>query len=556
LAIASPNTQRSYRALCPGCGAPLTFASAQSTHAVCGYCQSTVVRDGEVLKRIGKMAELFDDHSPLQLQTAGSWRGQGFTLVGRLQYKYAEGTWTEWHALLGDGSSAYLSEDNGAYVWAVGQPQSRELPPAARFRVGATTAINGQNFSVASNQSVMLLAAQGELPHLPALGQPFDLVELRSQGASSAAGAQAKGNPATASGSMIGRNLGTQTADISDIADTAGQASQADGGTSILSILSIDYSTQPPTVTLGQPVLLADLKLTGLREDVAKNEQGRQFNCPNCGASVTVALQSSQSITCPSCRSLIDLSSGIGGELKHALQDEPVQPLIALGSMGQLQGVAWQVVGFQHRIGTDPADPDEHFGWEEYLLYNTQRGFIFLVDSTEGWSVVKPATGAPVVSAHPPAATYLGTLYALKESYNAETTYALGEFYWRVERGQRTANRDYASGAHVLSMEQSPAEVVWSVGSKIDSNKVATAFKLEDKKTLLQRSDAGPASFNAAMSLRTLIVIFLLLMLLSIIISRCSRCDPAVENCTSGVSSGARSSGGSFGGFSSGGGHK
>jgi hypothetical protein len=40
-------------------------------HAVCGYCQSTVVRSGEVLTRLGKMAELFDDHSPLQLMASG-----------------------------------------------------------------------------------------------------------------------------------------------------------------------------------------------------------------------------------------------------------------------------------------------------------------------------------------------------------------------------------------------------------------------------------------------------------------------------------------------------
>ncbi len=550
MAIASTNTQRSYRALCPGCGAPLTFASAQSTHAVCGYCQSTVVRDGEVLKRIGKMAELFDDHSPLQLQTSGNWRGQAFTLVGRLQYSYPEGTWTEWHALLADGSSAYLSEDNGAYVWAVAQPQTRELPPAERFRVGATTAINGQSFSVASNQQVMLLAAQGELPHLPALGQPFAMVELRSQGVNGGAGgagAAFTGSPTTDSGSMIGRNLGASSAGGVD------EPLRPDAGGTVL---SIDYSTQPPTVTAGQPVRLDDLKLTGLRDESAKDEKGRQFNCPNCGSSVTVALDTSQSITCPSCKSLIDLSSGIGGELKHAIQDEPVKPLIPLGAVGQLQGAAWQVVGFQHRLGVDPSDPDEHFGWEEYLLYNQKRGFIFLVDSTEGWSLVKPCTGAPVMSGNGQSASYLGTRYALKESYNAQTTYALGEFYWRVERGQRTSNRDFASGANLLSMEQSPNEVVWSVGSKIDSAKVVAAFKLTGQQELLQRSDVGPVSLGSGMTVRTLIIIFVLLMLMAMLLSRCSDCDPKTENCSSSYSSGSRSSGGSFGGFSTGGGHK
>ena len=79
-------TQRHYRAPCPGCGAPVEFHSAQSTHAVCAYCQSTVVRSGEVLSRLGKMAEVFDDHSPLQLQASGRIALDGqlvrFTLVG------------------------------------------------------------------------------------------------------------------------------------------------------------------------------------------------------------------------------------------------------------------------------------------------------------------------------------------------------------------------------------------------------------------------------------------------------------------------------------------
>jgi hypothetical protein len=96
--MAENSPQRAYRAACPGCGAPVLFRSAQSTHAVCGYCQSTVVRQGDVLQRIGKMAELFDDHSLLQLGASGKFGGMGFVLVGRLQYKSSSGTWTEWEA--------------------------------------------------------------------------------------------------------------------------------------------------------------------------------------------------------------------------------------------------------------------------------------------------------------------------------------------------------------------------------------------------------------------------------------------------------------------------
>ena len=506
----SGSPQRAYRAACPGCGAPIEFRSAQSTHAVCGYCQSTVVRTGEVLARVGKMAELFDDFSPLQLQASGTYTAPNqtkkFTLIGRLQYKYGQGTWTEWAALFDDSGQGFLSEDNGAFVFTLPFQLSRAVPAADQLRVGATTAINGKSFSVASIESVALMSAQGELPRLPALGQSFAMVELRS----------------------------------------------ADG-----EVLSIDYgavaSGGVPALSRGRAVLLDDLKLTGLRDASSKDEKGRQFACPNCGAQVAVTLASSKSITCASCNSIIDLSQGVGAELQHATQDEPVALLIPLGTIGQLQGVAWQVVGFQHRMGSEPGD-DEQFGWSEYLLYNQKRGFNFLVDAEDGWSLVRPATGAPTYKPGSQSATYLGAQYKLQSSYTAETNYVAGEFYWQVVRGQKTANIDFANGSAVLSREQTPSEVTWSSGSKLQGAVVAAAFRQGDKKDMFKRVDAQPLSTASGMSIATIITVVIVIVILLAMFSRCSRCNPNVENCSS--SSGARTSGGSFGGSSGGGGHK
>lgn len=501
------SSQRAYRAACPGCGAPVLFRSAQSTHAVCGYCQSTVVRDGDTLARIGKMAEVFNDFSPLQLYASGRWMGQGFTLIGRLQYHYGEGSWSEWIASLDNGEQATLSEDNGAFVVSTPVATSQALPAAEAFRVGASVTVAGKAYSVAANTQASLMAAQGELPRLPALGQPFAVVELRS----------------------------------------------ADG-----ELLSLDYGPTlaggAPSVSRGRSVQLDDLALRGLRDASAKDDQAQQFACPNCGASVEVKLATSKSITCGACHSLIDLSQGTGAALRHALQDEPVQPLIALGRTGQLEGVAWQVVGFQHRMGHDPDDADEHFGWTEYLLFNQKKGFSFLVDAEEGWSLVKPTTGAPTLDAGGKVATYLGTRYPLKYSYQAETSYVAGEFYWQVQRGQTTRNRDYAKGPTQLNMEQSAQEVTWSIGNQLDGGTVAKAFGLPSP-GLLQRLDAAPTSFHAPVTLRGVVIIFVLLLLLAVLLSRCKSCDPTVENCSSSGSS-YRSSGGSYGGFSGGGGHK
>ena len=466
------------------------------------------MREGDKLTRLGKMAELFDDHSPLRLMASGSFGKNAFTLVGRLQYKYSEGTWSEWHALLDDGSTAWLSEDNGAYVFMRPTTLQREVPAEENFRPGLKTSINGQPFTVASNETVALIAAQGELPHLPELGSPFAMVELRSVNGE---------------------------------------------------VLSIDYGPTlkgaAPNLTLGRSVMLDELKLSGLADESVKDEKGRQFNCPNCGAPVTVALASSKTITCGSCNSIIDLSQGTGAQLVHAIQDEPVSTLIPLGSIGQLQGAPWQVVGFQHRMGHEPGD-DEHFGWSEYLLYNQKRGFTFLVDSEEGWSLVKPVTGAPSLSADRQSATYLGTTYRLKETYDSQTTYVAGEFYWQVRRGQNTSNRDYAAGKSLLSMEESAKEITWSAGSQIDSDSVAKAFKQGDKQALFKRSDVGPFSAAPNVGVGTILLILFGGLLLFILLSRCtSSCDPRYENCSSSGGS-YRSSGGSWGGSSSGGGHK
>lgn len=357
-----------------------------------------------------------------------------------------------------------------------------------------------------------MLSAQGELPRRPELGFPFALVELRSQG------------------------------------DAAGKDSAA--------VLCLDYGQTPPAISLGQRVLLEDLKLFGLNDASVKDAKGRAFNCPSCGAALSLQLSTTQSMTCGSCHSIIDVSQGIGGELKHAAQDEPVQPLIALGSSGTLQGVAWQVVGYQHRMGNAPSDPDEHFGWDEYLLFNRQRGFTFLVSSSEGWSIVKPATGAPVVSSNGQSVTYLGTRYALKESYTAETNYVLGEFYWQVQRGQQTSNRDYSDGKSLLFMEQSAQELTWSAGGMVTSDWVAQAFGLKDQQAMLQHSDAKPFAAGGAFWLRPDFWVFVVIVLVLLSLTTCSSgCDLTTQNCASSTG-GVRTSGGSFGGFSTGGGHK
>ena len=101
-----------------------------------------------------------------------------FTLVGRAQYKSTAGSWSEWVAALSNGELAWLSEDNGSFVFAVNwQPPGWNVTEFQQreWRMGRELKAGTESFTVTSIQDAQLMAAQGELPQLPQLGKSFKL---------------------------------------------------------------------------------------------------------------------------------------------------------------------------------------------------------------------------------------------------------------------------------------------------------------------------------------------------------------------------------------------
>lgn len=540
-----PTPQRRWQALCPGCGAPVEFASAASASAVCGFCRSTLVREGDALRRIGVVGELFDDHSPLQLGASGRHHGVAFTLVGRAQYRYPDGAWSEWHALFDgeSGKSAWLSEDNGAYVMAFEQPALQPPPALAEVRVGQRLLIGGDAWRVASLQHVSLAAAEGELPRAPRLEGAFPVADLRRE----------------------------------------------DGSVGTLEWMD----PLQPRWSIGRRVGLADLALKGLREGASEAALGsRTLPCPNCGASLVLTLASTRSVSCGQCKSIVDVSGGAGADLAHYAQHNSglggLEPQIPLGRTGRLavgpEGPQdWQVVGFQERCSLPEDDEDERHFWREYLLYQRQAGFAFLVDASDGWSVVRPITGVPAQSGAE--ATWEGTRYRRTEApYTAMTTWVQGEFYWQVRQGEQLLVTDYRDGGGrgLLSAEQGPSEVTWSAGRRLSVAEVDAAYGIirrdapaagasdEARAARLSEPEAPGLLARVSVGFVVLVVLLLVLLLLSRCDGRDTACDaqrntfgadsPEYAQCLRDQRRGGYSSGGgggSFGGFSSGGGgHK
>lgn len=539
MATASP--QRRWQAPCPNCGAPVEFASAASASAVCSFCRSTLVRDGESLRKIGTSAELFEDYSPLRLGAAGRYAGTGFVVVGRLQMSYADGGWNEWHVLFdgggggGDGTegaprSGWLAEDNGAFVLSFEAPLNDRVPPVDQLRPGELQMLAGTAWQVASKVEATLAAAEGELPHPPQQAHPYWVADLRS---------------------------------------TQGE------------VATLEYSGPgAPTWSVGRSVKLADLAMTGLRDESGKALGAKSLPCPNCGAPLLPTLQSTQSIVCGQCHSVVDVSKGVGADLAHYAQNTGGEPQIPLGRTGPfaISGGApkpWQIVGYMERVDLPESAEDEQTFWREYLMFNQMEGFAFLVDTEDGWSVVRPITGAPSQSGRD-TVNYQDKPFKLRWKYGAKVTYVLGEFYWRVRRDETAQVRDYewrnGGRLELLSAEKTGSEITWSHGRAVEAAEVQRAFSLPTDQTAALRRDVS-SGLDQGKLLRNIAIGLVLIVLLFALLRACSKDDCDKYRSTYGEGSaeyqqckrGSRgsgvgywgSSGGSYGGYSSGGGgHK
>jgi uncharacterized membrane protein YgcG len=485
-----------------------------------------LVREGEALRRIGQSAELFDDHSPLQLGASGTYMGEAFTLVGRLQWQSPDARWTEWHTLFSNGSGGWLSEDNGAYVFSFDAELSH--PEIASLQAGQDCNLSGQHWSVASVVSATVSAAEGELPHpLP-------------------------------QGAVL----------IADLRDEAGE----------VATLQSDVST----VSVGRPVRLAALALQGLREISEKKQDGRSIACPSCGASVAIQLDSTKAVTCGQCKAVVDVSKGVGADLSFYAQNTTFEPLLPLGAMANLAlggpSLPWQVVGCMGRCDL-PSEEDEAFErtfWREYLLYHPQEGFVFLVDAEDGWSWMKPLTGAPKLKDD--LVRWAGQSYKRRWSYPAKTTCVLGEFYWQARQDDVIQVMDYhgqgSARRHRMSCEQQDQEVVWSGGELIEASTLMDAFAIPASQRAAFKRDTAPFALERTFLRDPGVLIggsLILLFVLSVTFCTNDSCKDArtffgessaeYQQClrqnASGGSSYGSTGGGSWGGFSSGGGgHK
>jgi ribosomal protein S27E len=203
----------------------------------------------------------------------------------------------------------WLSDAGGEYAVSFLTPPGAALPPFAALMPNDELKLAGTNFIVTNLEEAMCIAGEGELPFAFGAGYPAQLVDLRSSGEGAAAFA------------------------------------------------SIDYSETPPLFFVGESLPFADFHFANLRGEQAAKPAGvvKALQCPACGGAIGIHDKAVQSVACPSCLSVLDASDERLHILHKAAAAMRIEPLIALGSVGQFGGRDWTVIGFQQRVAGIPA---------------------------------------------------------------------------------------------------------------------------------------------------------------------------------------------------------
>jgi uncharacterized membrane protein YgcG len=160
------------------------------------------------------------------------------------------------------------------------------------------------------------------------------------------------------------------------------------------------------------------------------------------------------------------------------------QPSIELGRKGILpvadaRGVTnaeWTVLGYVERSTGAPMS-DDWFGWQEYLLYNVQHGYRWLVFDEGNFLLITPLAAGDIDASRVPVFVRRNNIhYRQRNSQQARVDFVLGEFYWKVEVGERVEAADYQAGGALVSREESETEVSWTYSVLCSRDAVAAAF--------------------------------------------------------------------------------
>jgi Domain of unknown function (DUF4178) len=149
---------------CPNCGAPVEFKWSSAVQTTCPFCKSILVRRDVNLQKVGVVADLPPDSSPIQIGTEGAYMNKTFVAIGRIIYEYELGGWNEWHIMFSDGVSGWLSDAQCSYALTFQEPLPGPVPEPNAIQRGQAFDWGGDHYEVSVITRAHYKGVEGELP--------------------------------------------------------------------------------------------------------------------------------------------------------------------------------------------------------------------------------------------------------------------------------------------------------------------------------------------------------------------------------------------------------
>lgn len=427
------------KAVCPSCGAPVEFRIGGTMVTVCEFCETAVGRGDRDVEDFGKVAELALTDPAVHIGTTGHFRGNPFTVIGRVQYAHAAGGfWDEFYLRLPGDKIAWLSDSQGKLHLMFERPvrEKSPLPDFQSLRIGKHVRYGNTELVVTEKGVAKAHSAEGEIPWHFRPGVDHAYADLE------------------------GRDVDPDKDDERYFA-------------------TFDYSAEPNVAYVGKLVTVDELDLSHpdwMQSSESVPVAALQLNCPHCGGTLTLHQpDETLRVGCPHCSSLLDASRGKLALFKTLNQKE-LHPPIPLGNTGKMFGVTYTAIGFLERYAKYEG---QIFPWSETLLHAPGVGYRWLVCNDRHWSFVEPISLADLRHSHR-SARYQGRSFKLYDRGTAYVRGVVGEFYWKVSKGDIVQTEDYIAPPNMISVESSftlgTEERVASMGTYVTAAEVQAAF--------------------------------------------------------------------------------
>ncbi len=465
---------------CPACGAPVQTYSATSVVVVCEYCHTTLWRKDNALINSGVKSALLEDFSPIQLQTSGVYNGLAFTVIGRLQIRYSRGMWNEWYVIFSDGQYGWLADFSGQYILMRLTHEVQHGWPFDQLTIANSTVTYQNKLFVVTDKREAVqhqAAAQGELPYFPTAEHSIRVADFRYEN----------------------------------------------------EWITADYATNN-TVTYyaGKAVTLTQLHCQHLRsqDEIIKSAgrlkgQVQATQCKQCGGAISCYPGVAEYIACQHCGSQLTVEGDDVTLLSvHTMREAQMsQTTLKIGDTAYIGGTKWVIIGvmriseldqyntleyMQNR--TDCLETADQF-WFEYLLYQPNQGFQWLVEYNRRWQLVKSVKHWPDMTlGHRP--MLAGKTLQPRYQYGGVVDFAAGAFYWQVEKNDVTYYEDYYYHQGILCAEITTNEFNFSLAREVKAEELSTWFKRPELKEAVD--DRLPPEIREKIG-RTLMTIFWIL---------------------------------------------